>query len=281
MKFRNFMLVIFILLAGMLGDDSSYEKYDKLKLENCVSIKMEDLPEEFGENAFKTVDEFVKKTFHLDYECLLYFDYVTGEILRCAIGNLDSVNIIHDDNEFDGCHVASIHNHPANVFSPPSAKNFAILKGSFEDYELIASRDGLWIFKVKGVHENLGNEFKIAADTFFNAIFEKCANRYNDIEIINKICDVKYGNQLLKYINDKNINDIQLTKTEYVNMKTRLNNRTIGFNCRKWITDPEAIRLARERENDPTILSGRDKIYAFYMMMGMEIEYDEIFSGWD
>ena len=88
------------MLVSMLGDDSAYEKYEKLKLEYNVSIKKECLPNEFGENAFKTVDEFVKKTFNLNYECLLYFDYVTGQIIWCAIGKSDKVQVKYDDFEF-------------------------------------------------------------------------------------------------------------------------------------------------------------------------------------
>ncbi|WP_407432445.1 hypothetical protein [Methanobrevibacter sp.] len=34
--------------------------------------------------------------------------------------------------------------------------------------------------------------------------------------------------------------------------------------------------MARERENNPNILSGKDVIYAFYRMMGMEIDYEDI-----
>ncbi|MBQ9160432.1 MAG: hypothetical protein IJ122_03800 [Methanobrevibacter sp.] len=56
------------------------------------------------------------------------------------------------------------------------------------------------------------------------------------------------------------------------------NSETIQYGCKKWITDPEEIRLAREREADPNILSGKDRIYAFYQMMGMEVNYDEIFA---
>lgn len=41
---------------------------------------------EFSENALKTINEFIKKTYDLEYEIVLYFDYVTGEILKCAIG---------------------------------------------------------------------------------------------------------------------------------------------------------------------------------------------------
>ena len=56
---------------------------------------------------------------------------------------------------------------------------------------------------------------------------------------------------------------------------------TAEYTAIKYDLDPELIRLAREREEDPTLLSGKDRIYAVYQMMGMEIEYDEIFSELD
>lgn len=64
-------------------------------------------------------------------------------------------------------------------------------------------------------------------------------------------------------------------------MKSKPNNHVAEYTAFKRITDPEAIRLARERERNPTIMSGKDTIYAFYQMMGMEIDYDEIFSELD
>ncbi len=151
----------------------------------------------------------------------------------------------------------------------------------FEDYELIVSRDGLWILKAKGTYEGLVVEFNLASDTFFNSSFLYCANRYHDEEIIDKMTSIIYGNRLLKYINDKNINDIQLTKKRYVNMKTELNNHVAEYACRTKMITPETIKLAREMERDPTILSARDRIYAFYKLVGMDIEYDEIFSEFD
>ena len=56
------------------------------------------------------------------------------------------------------------------------------------------------------------------------------------------------------------------------------NSQIAQYDCRKWVTDPEELRLAREREANPNILSGKDRIFAFYKMMGMEIDYDDIFS---
>lgn len=43
--------------------------------------------------------------------------------------------------------------------------------------------------------------------------------------------DIVYENELLNYINDKIINDIQLTKKEYVTMDINLN--TVTYHCMK------------------------------------------------
>lgn len=206
----------------------------------------------------------------------IYFDYVTGEILKCAKGENDNVSITFREGEFEGYHVASIHNHPKNIFSPPSGKNFRIFERDFEDYELIVGFEYFWILKAKGLHQNLVSQMNIISDAIFNSTLERCSLRYNDVEIINKICDIRYGNELSKYINDKDIIDIQLTKKEYIVMDSNL--KTAEYNCRKWITDPEEIRLAREREANPNVLSGKDKLYALYQMLGMEVDYDDIFA---
>ena len=280
MTFKKIIFLI-IFICSVL-DDWGCGGYDNLEISpNAPSIRKKDLPSDFTDNAFETVNVFIKKTFNLDYECLIYFDYMSGEILRFETGKFDEVKLDFDDCEFDGYHVASLHNHPSNVFSPPSGKNFGILTREFEDYELIVSRDGLWILKAKGTYEELVVEFNLASDTFFNSSFLYCANRYHDEKIIDKMTSINYGNRLLKYINDKNINDIQLTKKRYVNMKTELNNHVAEYACRTKMITPETIRLAREMERDPTILSAKDRIYYFYKLVGMDIEYDEIFSEFD
>ncbi|MBR6024095.1 MAG: hypothetical protein IK044_03915 [Methanobrevibacter sp.] len=279
MKFKKNMFCLIILVLSVLNNNKMYEKYNKLETHNFPSIKKENLPKEFSNSAFKTVDTFIKKMFKLDNECVIYFDYITGEILRCSIGNLDNVEINFKKDEFKGYHVASLHNHPLNVFSPPSGKNFGIFAREFEDYELISGRDRLWILEAKGVHEYLVNEMNIICEIFFNSSLEKCANRHHDEKIIDKMANLIYGNQLSKYINDKNINGIRLTKTEYVNMNES-DIETAEYTALR-IVDPEIIRLARERERDPTLLSGKDRIYALYQMMGMEINYDEIFPELD
>lgn len=58
--------------------------------------------------------------------------------------------------------------------------------------------------------------------------------------------DLRYGGELSKYINDKNISDIQLTKGEYVIMDTK--SKTDEYCGRRRITDPEVIKFAKEFE---------------------------------
>lgn len=192
-----------------------FEKYKKLKIEDVPSISPNDLPKEFSAESFRTVDEFIKKTRNLDYECVIYFDYGTGEILKCAFGDESDVSIDFEDDEFKDKHVASIHNHPKDVFSPPSGKNFGILTRCFEDYELIAGFEHFWILKAKGVHEDLIFEVKFVSKLLFRAAFEDSKLKHEDWDEVNDECGEAYGNQLSNYINNKNINDIQLTKKEY------------------------------------------------------------------
>ena len=133
----------------MLYVDSDFEEYKKLEKKNVGLIRKEDLPAEFSDKAYKTIVDFIQKTKNLDYEWAIFFDYLTGEILKCAKGISDEVKIYFDDDEFEGYHVASIHNHSINAFSPPSGKNFNIFQRDFEDYELIVGRGGLWILEAK------------------------------------------------------------------------------------------------------------------------------------
>ena len=217
MKVKNFIIYLIFLLVSMFNSQSDLEDYEKLKIENVSSIKREDLPHEFTEDAFRTVDEFIRKTKNLNYECALFFDYCTGEVLKFAKGINNNVKLRYNPNEFSDNHVASIHNHPKNAFGPPSGKNFTIFLRSFEDYELIVGRDGLWILKAKGTFKYLINEVREASEVFYILTLEHCENSHEGAEDIDKCNDCLYGDMLLKYINDKNINDIKLIKREYKN----------------------------------------------------------------
>ena len=55
------------------------------------------------------------------------------------------------------------------------------------------------------------------------------------------------------------------------------NLNTAEYSCRRRLTH-EKIELARKRLADPNILTGKDRLYAFYKMMGRDVEYDEIFA---
>ena len=191
------------------------------------------------------------------------------------MGDMDNVKIDFVNGEFEGHHVASIHNHTKDLLSPPSSKNFGIFNRHFEDYELIAGYYSFWILKAKGVHKNLLYDANISSENIYWSTLEFCVSRYSNDEIISKMHEIRYGRELLKYINDKNIDDIQLTKREYTTMDNKLN--TAEYACRRRPTHEE-IELARKRVEDPNILTGKDALYAFYKTMGMDVEYDEIFA---
>ncbi len=209
--------MIFLTIMLMISDvtDNDLEKYLKLETSNAASVKKSDLPSEFSDEAFKVVNEFIKKTIDLDYEILIFFDYNSGEILQCKIGKINKVKIELKENKFKGHNVASIHNHHKSVYTPPSPQNFSILQRNFEDYELIAGWNGLWILKGKVKDDKLYFELKIISKSLFNLAFNYSKTKSENIQEIEDICDEKYGYLLSTYINNKNINKIQLTKKEY------------------------------------------------------------------
>ena len=145
MKIGNIIICLIVLLVGIFDVECS--QYSKLENNPGISIKKEDLPFEFSDEAYETIVDFIQKTRGLDYEWVLYFDYVTGEILRCASGESNNVEMHFEDGEFEGNHVASIYNHPKEALSPPSGKNFGIFTRDFEDYELVAGFGYFWILK--------------------------------------------------------------------------------------------------------------------------------------
>ena len=71
MKLKNLMFGLIFLMASMINLESDLNIYQKLEIKNVSSINHNDLPSEFSEKAFKTVDEFIRKTRNLDYEIVL------------------------------------------------------------------------------------------------------------------------------------------------------------------------------------------------------------------
>ena len=103
-------------------------------------------------------------------------------------------------------------------------------------------------------YKNLFYQINSFAHVSFEFSLRHCSNRYDDMKIISRMHDIRYGNELLKHINNVDINDIQLIRGEYVVMN---NSKTAIYRCRKRITDPEVIRIARELENDPNTPSAK------------------------
>ena len=94
MKLKNkTRLLITIALSLIKRNTTDFEKYKQLKVNYAFSIKKTDLPPEFNDKSFEIVNEFIRKTVDLDYEILLYFDYITGEIIRCKIGTERNVEL--------------------------------------------------------------------------------------------------------------------------------------------------------------------------------------------
>ena len=211
------IIMIMMLLTSLVDGESDCEKYRKLEIKDVASIKRSDLPEEFSDKAFRVVDEFIRKTIDLDYEILLFFDYITGKILKCKIGEKSTVELKFKDDEFNGKHVASIHNHTKDMYTPPSDKNFGIFLRQWEEYELIAANDCLWILKGKLKDEKTCFELKIMSNALFDISLENATSIHETKKEIEDKCDKMYGMLLSKYINDKNKKEIQLTKRVYSN----------------------------------------------------------------
>ena len=96
-----------------------------------------------------------------------------------------------------------------------SGNNFGILLRSFEDFELISGSDCLWILKAVDVDIKLNVELKLYADLLLDSCQDYCKKKYGSNEKVYGVCDIIYGVMLSNYINDKNINNMQLTKKEY------------------------------------------------------------------
>ena len=189
MKIKNFILNLIIFLVAFSDSKSDVDKYKQFEIKNVPSIKRNDLPNEFTDDSFKTVDEFIRKTTNLNFECVIYFDYITGEVLKCAIGKLDEVILNFNMDEFKGKHIASIYNHPLSVFSTHSAKNFGIFMRNFEYFELIASSKELWIFKSKCVNEKLMLELNIASIEWFDSVWKQANTLDLNENLTDDYCD--------------------------------------------------------------------------------------------
>ena len=122
--------------------------------------------------------------------------------------------------------MASIHNHTKDMYTPPSDKNFGIFSREWEDFELIAGINKLWILTSKLKDEKLTFELKTSSSILFRIALESASLKYQNQDEIDDECDELYGKLLSNY-NDKNINNIQLKQRDI------LMTENIEYACRK------------------------------------------------
>lgn len=71
-------------IGGGHVEDEDWIRYKLLRVDKSLkSIDLSDLPDEFCDEACKLIDEFRRKTIKEKEEWMLYFDYLTGEIIYC------------------------------------------------------------------------------------------------------------------------------------------------------------------------------------------------------
>lgn len=211
----------FLIPTSAKLTDTDYEHYRHLPINWSIPpVTKEDLPIEFSPQAIKTVDMFRRKTVDLPYECMIYFDYKSGNIVSCNFSDKnspDEVNGFIYSYLLKKMNIASIHNHPPQYGSPPSGKNFEMLGLEFEEFELISSRDELWILESHDViySDEEINEIRNKVDSYYDLVSyevnSELVEGYVVIDNINK----KYGDFLLNYLNNY-LDNIKLTR-RYLN----------------------------------------------------------------
>ena len=206
----------FLLPIEAKLSDKEYKRYRHLPIDWSINpITKDMLPDEFSLDAVKTVDLFHRKTINLPYECIIFFDYISGNIIFCKFSD-EKPNKVKGEiykSFLKDMLLASVHNHPIQFYSPPSGRNFQMLGLDFEDYELILSKNELWTLESKQEILN-DSEIKIIrknADEFLHNIITEFNFNFDEgylvIENINEI----YGSFLLNYINN-DFNKIKLTR---------------------------------------------------------------------
>ena len=207
----------FLIPTSSKVTDTDYSKYRHLPINWSIpSITEEDLPVEFSHQAVKTVDMFRRKTIDLNHECMIYFDYVSGNIVACNFsdgGTPNEVNGIIYPYLLKKMHIASIHNHPIQYCAPPSGKNLEMLGLEFEEFEIISSRNELWILESREIVlddediDKLRGKFDVALNSYFDEMMIEFEESYLILDAVNE----SYGEFLLNYLNNK-CDKIKLTR---------------------------------------------------------------------
>ena len=81
---------------------------------------------------------------------------------------------------------------------------------------------------------------------------------------------------LLKYINNQNINDIQLTKKEYVDMTNNSESCVAEFEDFKYVSDQEDYELVSDFLDNPDSEINKQRITDFFAKMNVEIDADAL-----
>jgi hypothetical protein len=201
----------FLIPSSSKITDADYSRYRHLPVNWSISpITKDDLPEEFSSQAVKTVDMFRRKTVDLPYECMIYFDYIDGDIVSCNFSNKNSPDEVHGviySYLLKKMNIASIHNHPNKYCSPPSGKNFEMLSLEFEEFEIISSQKELWILESREITldevdlDNIRYKFDIALDSYFDEAKKDFDEGHLILDNVNK----RYCDFLLTYLNNSAI----------------------------------------------------------------------------
>ena len=207
----------FLIPTSSKVTDSEYARYRHLPINWALApITKDDLPDEFSPQAVKTVDMFRRKTIDLSYECMIYFDYISGKIVACSFSDKNSPDQVHGvvySYLLKRMHIASIHNHPIQYCSPPSGKNFEMLGLEFEEFEIISSQHELWILESREIvlDEDRLNKLRKKFDDSLNSYFDEVMPNFEEGYLILDNVNEGYGNFLLNYLNMK-CDKVKLTK---------------------------------------------------------------------
>lgn len=216
-KFRKDNSGGFLIPSSSKAIDLDFERYRHLPVNWSVApITKDDLHDEFSPRAVKTVDMFRRKTVDLPYECMIYFDYVTGSIVSCNFSNNNTPDEVQGRIYrylLKKMNIASIHNHPIQYGSPPSGKNFEMLGFDFEEFELISSKNELWILesreRVFSAEEI--NEIRRTANNYFDLVYDEVNLEFEKGYMVMDNLEKVYGDLLLDYLNN-NFENVKLTR---------------------------------------------------------------------
>lgn len=198
-------------IGGIPIEDRDWIKYKSLKKDkNLKPVNPADLPSDFCKKAYDLVDEFRRKTVNLKEEWMLYFDYLTGDVIYCWQGEVGKISGNFNREHFEGRHIASLHSHPIGYYSFPSPDNFDILKNDFEDYEIISSINAVLTVEFKGsVDDTVRNDFQTNLWIEFNKIEKNIKLMYKNKFSIRWGIENASSSYLLNHI-DKSIENIEL-----------------------------------------------------------------------